>query len=297
MLSENSNARGIAALCATMALFVANDGFLKMAAAELPVPQEMALRGLFACVSLTAIMAAGGRLGALRGVFRPLVGLRALIEFSGAFAFISALPGGSLANLTAIQQIVPLLMTAFAALFLRERLSAPRLIAVCAGFTGAVMIAQPTASSFSLGSLAAVYTAVSVCARDLITRGLPRDIDALALALVTSAFVGLCSFGVGAAGGFDHWLVPSGLRLLQCAGAGLFVGLAHLCIVVAMRHGEVRTVAPFYYSQTIFGLLYGFLVFGDRPNALALAGMAMIVGAGLFVILTRDAARTEPAAA
>ena len=59
-----------------------------------------------------------------------------------------------------------------------------------------------------------------------------------------------------------------------------------------MRSGEVRAVAPFYYSQTLFGLIFSFLLFNDVPNALALLGMALIVAAGLYVVLKRESADT-----
>ena len=284
MPPSQSNGRAVLAIVAAMGLFVANDGFLKMASATLPVSEAVALRGFFASLGLFVLMAWRGELGFVAGMLRPLIGLRGVIEFAGAFVFISALPFNSLANLTALQQIVPLLMTGFAVLFLRERVAPGRMVAVLAGFAGALMIAQPDASGFSLGSLAALFTAFAVCARDLIARGMLGGVNALALAFITALIVFICTLVLAAIGGFTGWVAPSALRLAQCAGAGLFVGFAHLAIVLAMRQSEVRIVAPFYYSQTLFGLIYSWFVFDDRPNGLALAGMALIVGAGLYVV-------------
>ena len=165
MVLTRGNARAVAAVVASMGLFVVNDAFVKMAAASLPVSEVVALRGLFANLLLFCLLALRGELASVRQTLTPLIGLRGVIEFSGAFVFISALPFNSLANLTAIQQIVPLLMTAFAALFLRETVSPARISAVVLSFAGALLIAQPDASGMSLGSLAAFYCAFAVCGR------------------------------------------------------------------------------------------------------------------------------------
>ena len=289
MILLRDNARAVAAVVAAMGLFVVNDAFLKMASASLPVSESVALRGAFASLSLLGVLAARGELATLQSTATPIIGLRGVIEFSGAFVFISALPFNSLANLTAIQQIVPLLMTAFAALVLREHVSLARASAVLIGFAGALMIAQPDASGFSLGSLAAFYCAFAVCGRDLLARRIGVRVTSLALAFAT-AFIVFVSTLIYAAVTRATWAAPSPAALLQCACAGLLVGLAHVAIAVAMRGGEVRAVAPFYYSQTLFGLIFSFLFFNDVPNALALFGMALIAAAGIYVVTAREKA-------
>ena len=85
-----------------------------------------------------------------------------------------------------------------------------------------------------------------------------------------------------------EFVAPPALALAQCGFAGLLVGLAQLAIAVAMRSGDVRAIAPFYYSQTVFGLIVSYLVFNDTPNALALLGMALIIAAGLYIVTQRE---------
>ena len=291
MVLTRGNARAVAAVVASMGLFVVNDAFVKMAAASLPVSEVVALRGLFASLLLFCLLALRGELASVRQTVTPLIGLRGVIDFSGAFVFISALPFNSLANLTAIQQIVPLLMTAFAALFLRETVSPARISAVVLGFAGALLIAQPDASGMSLGSLAAFYCAFAVCGRDLLARRIDHRVSALALAFITALTVFACTV-LFALIRQSAWSMPAATALAQCACAGVLVGLAQVAIVIAMRSGEVRAVAPFYYSQTLFGLIFSFLLFNDVPNALALLGMALIVAAGLYVVLKRESADT-----
>ena len=283
----HGNARAIAAIVAAMGLFVANDACLKISAAHIPVPEAVALRGAFASLLLFGLIAWRGEFASLRAVVSPAIGLRGVIEFSGAFVFISALPFNSLANLTAIQQIVPLLMTAFAALFLRERISPSRAAAVLLGFAGALMIAQPDAGGLSRGAGAAFYCAFAVCARDLLGRRIGHSVGALALAFATALIVFVCTL-VFAVVTRAAYVAPPALALAQCILAGLLVGLAQLAIAVALRSGDLRAIAPFYYSQTVFGLIVSFMVFNDTPNALALLGMALVIAAGLYIVTKHD---------
>ena len=51
-----------------------------------------------------------------------------------------------------------------------------------------------------------------------------------------------------------------------------------------MRSGDISVIAPFRYTGLLFALAMGWLVWGDVPNALAWAGIALLMGAGLYVL-------------
>ncbi|NND49177.1 MAG: DMT family transporter, partial [Rhizobiales bacterium] len=72
------------------------------------------------------------------------------------------------------------------------------------------------------------------------------------------------------------------LVMIACASCTLF-GAYHYS-VVAIRLGEVSLTAPFRYSVILWGLLVGYLVWGDVPGLMSLAGMVLITLAGLYVI-------------
>ncbi|MGQ3027670.1 MAG: EamA/RhaT family transporter, partial [Ferrovibrionaceae bacterium] len=74
----------------------------------------------------------------------------------------------------------------------------------------------------------------------------------------------------------------SDIALLSLAAA--FVIGGYYLIVDAMRHGALSVVGPFRYTALIWALLSGYLVWGDVPNLLAVSGIAVIVGSGLYVL-------------
>ena len=89
---------------------------------------------------------------------------------------------------------------------------------------------------------------------------------------------GALSLGLGA------WAAPSGRHLAFLAIAGLCVTAAHGCLLLAYRLGRTAAVAPFYYAFALWAVLAGLLVWHILPNALALAGIGLIVGSGVAIV-------------
>jgi drug/metabolite transporter (DMT)-like permease len=86
----------------------------------------------------------------------------------------------------------------------------------------------------------------------------------------------------------------NGRQLALLAGAGVFLSGGYFLLTVSMRSGDMSLIAPFRYIGLLFALLLGYVVWGDVPNALAWVGIALLVGAGLYVLQNeRSRARSE----
>ena len=85
-------------------------------------------------------------------------------------------------------------------------------------------------------------------------------------------------------------LANSGPRAVKNV-AGFFLMCGHSFIYMAYRLSPARVVAPFNYSFMIWAGLSGILVFGHVPNTLAIAGMALIMAAGLAVVFLEGRSR------
>src|SRR3712207_5137739 len=84
--------------------------------------------------------------------------------------------------------------------------------------------------------------------------------------------------------GFETWVVPTGRHLSLLGFAGLFVTLGHVGILLAYRLARTAAVAPFFYSFALWGVLAGLFVWHHLPNALALAGIALLAGSGVAIV-------------
>lgn len=277
-----ANLRGAGLMMLSMACFVFNDTALKSAGAILPLPQILVLRGLVATVLMYVV---ARRMGTLRLDLPTrewrLIGLRSLADLGTNYTFLTALLHMPLGNVTAIVQVVPLTLTLAAAVFFREPLGWRRLAAIAVGFVGVLLIVRPGAAGFDAWSLWALAAVGFVTLRDLAARRLARDTPTATVALVGAVTIMLAAGVQSLFQGWQPMTAPSaGLVLL----AGVFVTGGYVTSVAAMRVGDVGFVSPFRYTGLVWALLLGFVVFGDWPGPVTLAGAGIVVATGLFTI-------------
>lgn len=290
MSAQNANTRGIVAVLIAMALFVANDSLIKLAGEVLPVTQIMVVRGAMAIVLMSIFVAATVPATVWRQAFRPRVVLRATLEATLAALFLFALPHITLADMTAIQQATPIILTILSAVVLKEAVGWHRWTAVGTGFLGVLLVIQPTGQGINIYAWAALACAALVAVRDIITRGIDPRIPTQLITFTTTSSVML----LGAAGApLETWTPLSVYTLALLAGSAVLVTGANVFIIRAFRGNEVSVVAPFRYSGVLWAVLLGFLIWGDIPNPLAILGTAILVASGLY-IMHREAMHRRP---
>ncbi|MFW8592778.1 DMT family transporter [Cribrihabitans neustonicus] len=279
-----NNLNGILMVIAAMAFFTLEDMFIKQLSGALPVGQILICLGTgSALVFALLARVQGHRLLAPRA-WRMNPVLRASTEAVSAVAFASALSMVDISVVAAVFQATPLVITMGAALFLGEQVGWRRWLAICVGFAGVLLIIRPGLDSFEPAALLVVVAVLGVAARDLMTRVMDSA--------VPSAVVSFQAFlSVIPAGALLLWLAPGEAQMLSggqwamIAGGVLFGVMGYYGIVTAMRIGDAAAVTPFRYSRLLFSILAGVIVFGERPDALTLAGSALIIGSGLYTFL------------
>lgn len=288
-MALHPNLRGILAVLLATGAFVANDSCMKLALADAPPLQVLVMRGVSACLWCLPILMILGHARALPGVFHPWVALRSLSEVVAIFCFIMALARMPIADVTAMVQITPLVVLVGIWLFWGETIGTLRLALIGVGITGALLVAQPGGDAASPYAVFAFLTAIGAAGRDIATRKVPPDTPALVVTFSTLLIVMLCA----AAGSslFETQVAVTPRHAWLMAIAGFFLMCGHLSIYLAYRLAPARVVAPFSYSFMLWAGLSGYLLFGDLPNTMAIAGMALILLAGLAVVLLEGRTR------
>lgn len=291
------NLRGILSLTACILLFLVNDTFIKLANEEMPLSQIIFFRGLFATALLLPMVAGSGGFRHVGLLWNWPVFFRTLAEVFAAVCFLMALFHIPIANVNAINQVVPLMITAAGAIFLGEAVGWRRWTAIVVGFIGVMIIIRPGLAGFSSYSLVALASAVFVTIRDMTTRIMPRGLPALLISLVTAAAVGVSGLALRPILG-EEWVTPSGSGLALIAAAVIFLIGGYLTAVDFMRHGDIAVVAPFRYTVIVFAMIVGFAVWGEVPDLLMLVGTAVIAATGVYTFRReRNLARLREEAA
>jgi drug/metabolite transporter (DMT)-like permease len=275
------NLRGIASISLCNLVFLIGDTLIKLASAELPLGEMILLRGATATALLAPIVVISGvRIAPAMIANRALL-LRTIAEIASSYLYFICLFHTPIANTNTILQVVPLMVTAAAALILAERVGWRRWTAIAIGFAGVLIVVRPGLAGFNSYSLFALASAAFIAMRDMATRIMPAKVPTLLIGLVTAAAVGASGPFYGLAMG-EQWLMPSGHALLLIAGAAVFLIGGYLTAIDFMRHGDIAVVAPFRYTVIIWAVISGFLVWGEVPDAPMVIGTLVIIGTGVY---------------
>jgi drug/metabolite transporter (DMT)-like permease len=287
------NQRGIVLMTLGMAGFAVEDMFIKLMSRHLPVGQILLSLGvagglLFGSIALRR----GWRLWSPE-LLHPAVLGRNLSEMVGTFGFVLALALAPLTTATAIFQATPLAVTMGAALFLGEPVGWRRWTAIGIGFGGVMLVVRPGSEAFVPASLWALLAVAGLGARDIFTRRIARTIDSMLL--VAWGFVAVALVGAGQLAVSGGAALPNGPEGAWLLGALVAGSAGYWALTESMRAGDISTITPFRYFRLLFALLIGVIVFAEKPDALTLAGAALIVASGLYSLL-RERARARAAA-
>jgi S-adenosylmethionine uptake transporter len=215
-------------------------------------------------------------------MFSGKVLLRSAIDVVGTITFIVALVHMPIGNITSITQAAPLVVTALAAIFLKEHVGWRRTTAIVAGFVGVMLIMKPNASGLDSYSIIALVMIMAIAVRDIITRRIPATVPALLVALANGLFVMAGALGFALLEG--GLVMPRGQQLVLLAAAGVLLSLGYLFMVQTLRYADISTSASIRFSVVLWALLLGMMVFGEWPDRYALIGIALIVASGIYTL-------------
>ena len=219
--------------------------------------------------------------------------LRGFLLFASTLMNFMALQYLRLDQTSAIFFSNPLWVCALSPFLLGERIGPRRWVAVIVGFLGVLLIIRPGADHFHWAMMLSVTVAIAASLYQIITRKIGGRDPALVSLLLPSMVGTALAMPLGVA----DWYVPAwglvGLMLLM----GVAGGLGHHLLIKAHTLAPAPTLAPFVYTQIIWMIIVGFIVFGDVPDIYTLVGASIVVSSGLYVYYREQAAKRKHRAA
>jgi drug/metabolite transporter (DMT)-like permease len=275
------NRIGIAWMILGMSAFIGNDAIMKAVGERLPAAQMIVVRGAMAIALMLLVAARMGALDRIRDVARGWVLLRASCEGVGTVLYLAALFHLPLANITAINLSSPLFIVVLAKVFLQERVDLARWLAIALGFAGVLLVVQPATDGFNVYAWMCLLATLIYAFRDLLTRKISSATPSILVTLATAGVVWLMAAVVMA---FQGWMPMQGRELGWLSLSSLLVSTGYYALIAAMRHGEMTVIAPFRYVGLLWAVLLGYFVWGTLPNAMGWCGIALLIGAGLYMV-------------
>jgi drug/metabolite transporter (DMT)-like permease len=197
-----------------------------------------------------------------------------------------------IAGAMAINFSAPLFATLFAALWLKEKVGHARGAALLVGFFGVLLVASPGADSFRIGALFAIANAVLYGSVTAAVRGMTTTESAETLTMYQMLFMAGFFLGALPVFGFS-W--PTATDAIAMIVGGIFNGFGQYWWTRALALAPPAAVGPFYYFTLVWAMILGFVFWGDVPTIGLLAGSAIVVGSGLFLLWHETGKKPLPA--
>ncbi|TGD43995.1 DMT family transporter [Pseudotabrizicola sediminis] len=265
-----------------MAAFAGNDAIGKWLVADYGVAQVILLRSVAAGLIMAPLIMRGGRvMNRIRSVPRPgLQAVRAVCATVEVFCFYYAVSYMPLADVMAFWMAAPIYVVAISPFLLGERVARRTWLAVGVGFVGVLILLAPSLQISGLGAIFALLGTAAFAAIMVLGRSLRETADR-DLVLFQLAAAGLAGLAFAP---FDWQPIRSGGDLALLFLLGVVATAAHMLVTRALKLADASVVAPLQYSLLVWGVVFGFLVFGDVPAPAMLIGALLIVASGLIVL-------------
>lgn len=280
-MNSGKNVRGILGMLLAAALFSLMDTGLKLLSPHYPPLQVAAMRAMSSLPLVVAFVAWRGQLHTLLRIRWPLHLLRGLLGIAMLALFAFALRQLPLAEAYSIFFVAPLLITMMSGPMLGERVGKARWIAIGVGMLGVLVVLRPTGTGMFTLAGGAVLLAASSYAVSAITVRIVNRTDSLDSQLFW--LMAMVATGAGAMA-LPHWVAVRMEHAWILCGIAVTGFLGQLAITQAFRHGEASAIAPFEYSALAWGLAIDWLLWRTLPDGWMLAGAAIIVGSGIYLV-------------
>lgn len=283
MFSKLTNTyKGILLGLAGYSLFTVADMLVKFVAPHYSLVQIVASQSLFAVLFLLLL---SGKLGGLRSMrdltdwkihaFRSVVGIT--LTMTAAYLFIH-LPMTTVYTAIFTQ---PFCAVIFAVLIYKERAHPKRWLAIGLGFAGVLIAFRPWDADIPLILLGLLfYAPIAIALIYIVMRSL-KSSSLLAVALFPIAF----NLIVTAPFAVADFPVPTLEHILIFMVMGCSASIGFLALSTAYRIADASVAAPTHYIQLLWGLLWGYFIFGDVPDAWMMAGAVVIIASGVYLIV------------
>jgi len=281
---------GILLKLGSVVLFTGMAAILKATAVSVPPGEQMFFRSLFGVPLILAWLAWRGDLATGLRTRNPmshaLRGIIGTISMGCIFGGLGLLP---FPEATALGYAMPQMIVIFAAMFLDERVGIFRLGMVALGLVGVLIVLSPQLSvgvgeasgAQTLGAMLTLTGAsFGALAQIFISRMVVTEKPSAVAFwfLVTSTVLSLVTLPFG-------WVVPDAGTAALLVAAGFMGGAAQVMLTSSYRFADASLVAPFDYASMLLAMAIGWFVFAEPTSARMLTGAAVIIAAGVAIIL------------
>jgi S-adenosylmethionine uptake transporter len=265
------------------------DILAKIATQSIPAAQVSIARYVAQLVTLMPLVLWHGELRNMTWRMLGLHALRGAAVAVSTIAFFAAIKEMPVADAIAIFFVGPMMVTVLGGLLLGEKVGWRRYLASAVGFGGALIVVQPSFEELGFVALLPLFTAFTFTIYLLLTRYMSKEqsvnsLQAMAGLFGTIVISAVLWIGDGTGSVTFDPLWPDFNGWLLLIAVGVLTTISHMFLVHAFARAPASLLAPLQYLEIVTATIFGYLVFGDFPDAVKWLGIAIVVASGLFII-------------
>lgn len=153
--------------------------------------------------------------------------------------------------------------------------------AILIGFIGVILILQPNRELFNWGSIYGLLSGLCL-ALVIITMRLTTHSETLYTFLLYFFVIGIIATTPFA---LLNWKIETPLTLISLLSMGLLSAMGQIFLFFGLRYGKAHELAPLSYSTVIFSGIFEWILWGHTPKLIAFFGMALILAAGIWIVI------------
>jgi drug/metabolite transporter (DMT)-like permease len=302
----NPQVAGIVCVVVGMVAIIGSDSAIKWISADYSLHQILLIRSLVAIVLVLCFMLIVG--GRFRTARLPLHLARGGLLVIANLCYLLALAAMPIAEAMTLFFVAPLIITALSVPVLGEYVGPHRWAAVLIGMVGVIIMMRPGEGVLHWVSLLPIIAAFAYAVMQLLTRRLGTTDSAATMAFYIQVTFIAASILSGLALGdgrfadgrnqtldflFRAWVWPTAIDMAVMTLSGIFIAIGSYLLSQAYRIAEPNVVAPFEYSALPWGVIAGFVLWGDLPDLTGVFGIMAIVGAGFYILYRENVRRRQ----
>lgn len=297
--TPSSNLQGAVSLLLAMLIFSLQDIAVKWIGGDYPVLEIVVFRSLIALPCTFLFLRYEGQRGLPTTQQSKLEYLRGFFLFVSFTTYMMGLAAVPLADVAAIRNSAPLMITFLSVVWLGEKVGPRRWLALFVGFVGVLLIVKPGSATFNLGSLFVLIATLFYALSVMVTRKLQTTDSSATMAYYSSLVYLVIAFVlaplVSVVGEipdahpsiaflFRAWIVPTLLDWVIMSGLGLIWAGGMYFVARAYSLAQASVAAPFEYAPLLFNVMWGFAIWREVPTLTTVVGALLTLLSGVYIL-------------
>lgn len=204
---------------------------------------------------------------------------RSSFGLAGVVLNFYAIANLTLADSSMLGKLSPIFVTIMACIFLKEKIDSKQILSIIVTFLGALLVIKPEFSLEMLPSLAGILSAAASGVAYTLLRYL-KDKESPDTIIF---YFSLISVVFTAPFALAEYVQPTFIQLGLLLATGVFASVGQFGITYAYKFAKATEVSIYNYSAIVFGIILGFIFFGEIPDTLSLLGGAIIIAVAFYI--------------